>query len=154
MSLLKLQILSCAMLTGLIWTIQILHYPCFDRVSGAGFEEFHLFHTRRITFLVLPLMILDLASGIALVVYFPDSELMKINLLAVLMIWMVTFFISVPIHQRLSNEKSTVAIRRLISTNWLRTALWSARSCLLLFAVDVSFDAPAAEAFTFVRGNL
>ena len=35
-------------LTGLIWVIQIVHYPLMDRVPGEAFVEFHHQHARRI----------------------------------------------------------------------------------------------------------
>ena len=36
-----------AFLTGLIWTIQLVHYPSFGLVGKAEFVQFHQAHTTR-----------------------------------------------------------------------------------------------------------
>ena len=39
-------------LAGLIWTIQIVHYPLFDRVGRAGFVSYETAHAQLITMVV------------------------------------------------------------------------------------------------------
>lgn len=130
---LTLQLISCAFLTGLIWTIQVLQYPTFRYVCEHQFQMFHGFHTHNITFVVLPMMILELVTGAALVLLAPESVMLWINLSGVVLIWLSTFFVSVPLHQLLSKEGNRRTIERLISTNWFRTVLWSVRLCLLFY---------------------
>ena len=48
-------------LVGLIWTIQLVHYPSFSFVAEDHFLEFHRHHTRSITWVVMPLMLVELA---------------------------------------------------------------------------------------------
>jgi hypothetical protein len=45
----------------------------------------------------------------------------------------VTFFISVPFHNRLAQGFDYIAIDGLVRTNWLRTLAWTARLTLLGF---------------------
>ena len=42
---------ACA-LTGLIWTIQVVHYPLFARVGEAEWRAYEREHQRRITLVV------------------------------------------------------------------------------------------------------
>lgn len=136
MKLLILLILSCTVLTGLIWTVQLIHYPAFSFVAETEFKDFHFFHTRKMTFLVLPLMLLELLSSLGLLIYFPDSKILMVNLFGLAMIWLSTFALSVPLHSQLSRAKSKRIIQRLVWTNWPRTILWSGRSILLLFFLE------------------
>lgn len=45
--------------------------------------------------------------------------------------WMVTFLISVPLHNRLSSAADPQTIALLISTNWIRTVAWSIKLLVL-----------------------
>jgi hypothetical protein len=128
------------MMTGLIWTIQILHYPTFKYISESQFQDFHNFHTKNITFIVLPVMAFELFTGIALAVLFPDSHLLWINLFCLLLIWIGTFFVSVPVHGLLAKGWNARAIERLILTNWVRTSLWSFRLFVLFYLFLTIFE--------------
>lgn len=125
------QWLVTSYLCGLIWTIQLVHYPSFEWIVAAQFEEFHRFHSRRITAIVMLPMVVELAVAIALLQYEP-LWFWAVNLGSVMAIWAVTFFISVPLHNRLQSGKNLQSIAKLVATNWLRTALWSARALWLL----------------------
>lgn len=135
MVLIVLQTLCCALMTGLIWTIQVVHYPSFKYVSELQFKAFHAFHSRSITFIVLPVMALELVTAVALLYSYSDSWTTRLNFVAVVLLWASTFFISVPLHNRLTNDKDSKTIDRLVLTNWIRTFLWSGRLCLLVYLV-------------------
>lgn len=124
------QVFACFFMTGLIWTIQVLHYPGFALVGKIGFADYHRFHSHRITYIVLPLMSLELATAVWLVFAGPSGP-WWINLAGVILIWVATGVLSVPMHERLARGFDASAARRLAFTNWVRTALWSARSILL-----------------------
>ncbi|WP_156825381.1 hypothetical protein [Leptospira yanagawae] len=115
----------------LIWLIQILHYPSFHYIDSSQFSKFHSFHSNRITWLVAPLMGIELVSAMALIYLLPSSILFQINLVGVFVLWMFTFFVSVPIHNKLKTRKEDHQIKRLIVTNWFRTMLWSLRLVML-----------------------
>ena len=51
------------MLTGLIWTIQIVHYPLFEQVGEDRFVRYHERHMRRITWVAGPLMLIEAGSA-------------------------------------------------------------------------------------------
>src|SRR4051794_35751848 len=58
---------STLFMTGLIWFVQVVHYPLFAEVDPAGFRRYHAAHTRATTRVVLIPMILELLSSAVLV---------------------------------------------------------------------------------------
>jgi len=120
------------LLTGLIWIIQLVHYPSFHFIEHSKFIEFEIFHSKKITWIVAPLMLIELITAVDLFSKNLNNHYFTINLLAILGIWISTFTFSVPLHNKLQNGFSSEAIDKLIITNWPRTILWSVKSILLI----------------------
>lgn len=118
-------------LFGVIWTVQLLVYPQFLEVSASRWNGYHDNHMRRITWVVGPLMLLEVASLFLLFM----NGLLETSSLSLWvfgvgplgLIWGVTGGVSVPLHGRLSAHHDPQTITRLIQTNWLRTLAWSLR---------------------------
>jgi hypothetical protein len=127
-----LNVISAFLLTGVIWTIQIVHYPSFHYIDKMSFTNFHHFHERRISIIVMPLMLIELTTSTALYINNMSSIVFALNLLIVVLIWCSTFFIQVPIHSILSQKKDKKLIEKLVNTNWIRTFLWSMRMLLII----------------------
>ena len=129
-----LHLASCLFLTGLIWVVQIVHYPCFRFVSAERFLEFNHFHQNAITYVVAPAMIFELVTGLVLLSQnLSDGRFWGLFVFMAL-IWLSTFFLSVPLHNKLvSNGLDLAVIDRLVLTNWPRTLLWTLRSILLIY---------------------
>jgi hypothetical protein len=127
-----LNVISAFLLTGVIWTIQIVHYPSFHYIDKLSFTNFHNFHERRISIIVMPLMLIELITSIALYIHNMWSIIFALNLLIVVLIWCSTFFVQVPIHSILSEKKDKILIEKLVNTNWIRTFLWSMRTLLII----------------------
>jgi hypothetical protein len=125
---------SCLFMTGLIWLVQIVHYPAFAYTDEARFSLFHGFHSRRITWIVFPVMTLELVTAAVLV--FRHRDLFwTLNGAGVALLWASTAFLSVPLHNRLAAGTSTQVIEKLVLTNWPRTLLWTIRAIALFFAL-------------------
>ena len=125
-------------LWGVIWTIQLVQYPLFARVGAAGWADFHAAHTRLMTLVVLPAMVTEMGTSGLLALGRPawlSAPLLWLGFGLAIGTWAVTFFVSVPLHDTLSRGFDAAAIGRLVSTNWLRTAFWTAHALLLLFQV-------------------
>lgn len=121
-------------MTGVIWIIQGVHYPAFEYVDRAKFKAFHMFHSNRITWIVAPVMVLELTSAFALC--FTRRGWFVWNLASVVAVWCVTFFVSVPLHNQLSAHFEGTFVKKLIGTNWLRTSIWTLRSFFLIWALS------------------
>jgi hypothetical protein len=133
-------------LTGLIWTIQLVHYPAFRYIAEPKFIEFEAFHQRQISWVVVPLMLVELAAAVVLFAWRPASLPLNFaiaGMVIVLAIWACTFAVQVPLHSRLTQGYDRAAIDALVNSNWIRTALWSLRAGLLLWALCVTW--PVAE---------
>ncbi len=132
---------SSWMLTGLIWTVQLVHYPLFAQVGSDAFRVYEQQHTRRITWLVGPLMGLETAAAVALLLLLEEPAprfLAGAGAVLLLAIWGSTALLQVPCHARLSRGFDAQAWRRLVVTNWIRTAAWSVRGILAFTLLWVS----------------
>lgn len=121
-------------LTGVIWFVQIVHYPLFSRVGQAGFSAYEREHVRQTSRVVAGPMLAELASAVA-VVWVVGGPLAWIGFALVGVIWMSTWIWQVPAHRRLERGFDAAAHVRLTRTNWVRTAAWTVRSVLALALV-------------------
>ena len=131
-----LHLLATLAMLGAIWIVQIVHYPLFAGVGEAGWQAYEASHQSRITLVVGPLMVLELATAVWLVFDRPDalpawSVVLGAALVGV--IWASTAFVQVPLHTALGGTFDGDAHARLVATNWLRTAAWTARGGLVLW---------------------
>jgi hypothetical protein len=124
-------------LVGLIWTIQLVHYPLFAAVGREGFPAYEAAHARRITPLVGTLMLVELLTAALLVVpglvALPDwmpAWIAWAGLGLVGTAWATTAFVSIPCHAILARGFDAAAHRRLVATNWIRTIAWTLRGFL------------------------
>lgn len=124
---------SCFFMTGLIWLIQLIHYPSFKFINPMQFTEFHRFHTNTITFIVGPVMTIELFSGVYLLFQQKSNPIVTINIIGLILIWATTAFMSVPNHTKLSLGFNETTASYLVLTNWIRTTIWSLRSLGLLY---------------------
>ena len=127
----KINFISTSVMSGVIWVIQLLHYPSFHFINEKKYVDFQHFHMERISFIVIPVMIIELASAL-LLAYFFQSSLTIILLTLVLGVWLVTFIFFTNMHQKLTNGYDPSIVDRLIQINWSRTILWSFRLIILL----------------------
>lgn len=133
---LKAELAATLVLTGLIWTIQIVHYPLMARVGRDVFVAYEAAHVKRIGGLVAPLMAAEAVLATAAIFTragTTDPMLLWAGLGLLGVVWLVTALLSVPCHARLERGFDERAHARLVNTNWLRTAAWTARSALLLW---------------------
>ena len=124
-----LHLSATAIMVGVIWIVQLVHYPSFYFIEEKNFQEFSYFHQRNITYIVGPVMLIEFLSGLYLL---PKSEILfQVNMGLLVCIWLVTFFFSVKEHNHLISGKDLESIRRLVKTNWARTILWTIRLIIL-----------------------
>lgn len=128
-----LQLASTCAMVGVIWLVQLVQYPAFRDVPADGFVPFHRNHCRRITWVVGPLMTVELATALWLTIAgasFP-RETQWIVLALTVATWATTGLVQVPLHDALGRGQDKQVVDRLVVTNWLRTGLWTAKGVLL-----------------------
>lgn len=134
-------------MAGVIWTIQLVHYPLFVYADRGRFTPFHDEHSRRITWIVGVGMGFELISAIALVVSAPERvgrPLVVVALGVLALVHAATVMLSVPSHNRLGRGWDDTAHHRLVSTNWVRTLGWSVRAGLALVMI-ARYSAPLSR---------
>jgi len=120
---------------GLIWMVQIVHYPLMAFVGRAEFRAWHDRHLRLTTFVVGPLMLAETATALALFEWSPPGKpawLPWIGIALVLVVWISTAALQVPMHRRLESGWDERAHRFLVRSNWVRTSAWTARAVVAL----------------------
>lgn len=128
--------ISTLLLTGIIWFVQVVHYPLFKRADRERYGKFAADHTRLTSYVVTPLMLAELGSAVALPFALPEyvhSDEAWVGLVLVAAVWVSTFVIQVPLHRRLASGYNTNAVRALVLTNWIRTIIWSGRTVLIVW---------------------
>ena len=115
-----------AALCMLIWLVQVVVYPAFRVVEEARFTNWHRAYMRTISIIVIPLMVAQ--AGLVLHQLLSRPNLQDaLTMVAILCAWIATFAFSVPCHNQLqANGTDAPTISRLIRTNWIRTAAWTA----------------------------
>ncbi|MCO6510221.1 MAG: hypothetical protein J5I65_05450 [Aridibacter famidurans] len=131
-------------LTGVIWIVQTLHYPSMVFYDRKRFTEAHRFHTKAITPVVAPLMIAELlTSSVLAITPFPQtlSWLFAAGLALTAITWVSTFLLQAPIHSQLARGFDDSLVRRLVRTNIVRTAAWSAHALICAVALSTLISA-------------
>ncbi len=128
--------LACTLvMTGLIWFVQVVHYPLFARIGKREFAGYFDRHLKRTTLVVAPFMLGEVASALLLIVTQDPviSHLRaRLSFGCLLVIWLSTATLQIPRHRALQLGQTPEAVASLVDTNWIRTVGWSARSALLL----------------------
>ncbi len=122
-------------LVGLIWFVQVVHYPLFRYVGRDAFVDFEAQHTRRTGWVVGVLMPVEAITALWLVLRPPagvDGVWFLLGLGLVGALWLTTLIVHVPLHRSLSAGFDASLGKRLVVTNWVRTFFWSGRGVLLL----------------------
>lgn len=131
-----LQLASTLFMVGLIWFVQVVHYPLFDGVGQNAFQAYALNHNRLTSWVVMPPMFIELATSMALVWFRPAGVRLRqviIGLVLLTVIWLSTFLVQVPQHTVLLRGYDADAHQVLVATNWIRTIAWSCRGLLVFW---------------------
>ena len=129
------QVVASVGMFGVIWVMQLVHYPLMRFAAGPQFARFETEHQRRISMVVGPLMAVEgicvlaflFAPPAGLTWWLPwlgaGAEAVAIG---------TTAFVSAPLHSRLNAHFDAPTLDRLIGTNWIRTAAWTLRAAVAI----------------------
>lgn len=131
------QAIASGMMCGIIWFVQVVHYPLFAAVPGGHGAAYAERNRRQTAWVVLPPMIVEAMAAVWLVIWPPvavgrSMTLVSAAILPVL--WLSTILVQMPLHLRLGREGTEpMLVGRLVAGNWLRTVLWSVRAVLAVW---------------------
>ncbi len=118
----------------LIWLVQLVVYPGLNHYSPLKLKPWHRLYTKRITYVVLPLLLGQLVATLL----YTYSEPTMLNLLKsgmVIIVWILTFSIFVPLHGAVDGADNAALkeiTKKLIQKNWSRTLAWT-----LIFLISI-----------------
>ncbi|MFA6955637.1 MAG: hypothetical protein WC538_07185 [Thermoanaerobaculia bacterium] len=139
-TILLLHAASTLFMTGLIWFVQVVHYPLFAAVGPEEFAGYASAHSVRTAWVVVPVMLLEMGTAIWLVAAPPPGVRRSraiAGLLLLTLIWFSTAFLQVPRHERLGGVGfDSETVTTLVATNWVRTGGWTLRSMLVLLLLS------------------
>lgn len=138
------QIASAWFMAGLIWFVQLVHYPLMMRVGAAEWRAYERGHQQRTTWIVAPVMLIELLTAVLLVVSFAGDAagrkplsvsgeaIVWITSALLAVAWISTIAVQARLHGQLLGSDGMTLRRRLVRSNWIRTIAWSGRGVLLL----------------------
>ncbi|NIM63849.1 MAG: hypothetical protein GTO30_20035 [Acidobacteria bacterium] len=129
------QLAATLYLAGLIWFVQLVHYPLLGRVGERAFARYHREHLRRTSWAVALPMLLEAVTSVATALRPPPQVpgwQAWCGPALVALIWISTATLQVPQHRKLERGFDAAVHSRLVATNWIRTVAWSSRALLLL----------------------
>ena len=141
---LVINIAATLYMVGLIWFVQLVHYPLMAKVGEDAFPTYQDLHQKWTTLAVGPPMLAEAFSSILLIWFppIPNAALLLLGVALLFIIWVSTALLQVPCHGQLAREFDKKVHRQLVLTNWLRTAAWSLRGVLVCwFVIDVISNA-------------
>ena len=129
---------STLYMTGLIWFVQIVHYPLHGHVGEESFQNYQNLHVNWTGYVVGPPMLIEMVTT----VYFIINPIAGIPYRAfiigaalLLLVWGSTALLQVPFHNSLVHHFQADAHSKLVSSNWIRTLGWTARSGVVLYMI-------------------
>ena len=128
---LGIHLLATSAMTGLIWFVQIVHYPLFDHVGSDHFDRYEQRHQTLTSFVVGPFMAVEGVIALWLLAAPPGDlgrALPMAGCIALAVIHSSTIALQVPAHGRLSAAYDAAVHGRLVRSNWIRTVGWSVRA--------------------------
>ena len=123
-------------MVGLIWFVQIVHYPLFGSVGTKDFRAYAESHSRLTSWVVGPPMLLEASTAVLLLFVRPESvpaTLAWIGAVLLAVVWLSTALLQVPRHTALGFGFDAEAHRFLVLSNWTRTIAWSLRGLIVLW---------------------
>lgn len=118
-----IHLLSTWFMIGLVWFVQCVHYPLLRDLPPEIVPTYQKAHVRRTSPMIPMVMIVEAVSGLMMV--FPTISLIAVaNLVLLVGVWLTTFILIVPIHQRLCQRHDADDVTRLLRLNLLRSLLW------------------------------
>ena len=111
--------------------VQFIIYPSFKNYSESSFKSFHSGYTKKMFLIVGPFMIIELISSLYLL---NISSFLAPTVLVVL-IWVSTFFLIVPIHNSLNISFDLIKHKKLIRLNLIRTIFWVLKFIIIIYTL-------------------
>ena len=131
-----IHLIATSAMVGVIWIIQLVHYPSFHFIELNQYTTFQRFHMSRISYVVIPAMLTELFTLILIIISMDQVDhIILASALLLIVIWLMTALFFSGVHQKLTLGYDQVVVEKLVKLNWGRTLLWTLR--LLLVSIYI-----------------
>ena len=123
---------------GLIWFVQLVHYPLMTLLPEPVALLFAARHQLRTTWIVGPVMFVEAVTGLLVIFIHPPGmhpAIAVVGFLLILFIFYRTGAVHVPQHRALARDHDCSTCEELVRSNWLRTLAWTIRGGLVLLLI-------------------
>lgn len=130
---LVLNLVATCVMVGVIWFVQLVHYPLLSLIGVDRAPAVAVEHQRRTAWVVGLPMAVEGVTTLVLLFSRPDGVSTWLPWAGAVVLAVVlgsTVFLSVPLHERMATAPDETIGRRLVTTNWPRTIGWSARAVI------------------------
>ena len=128
-------IISTSIMVGVIWVIQLVHYPSFKYVNESDYIIFQKYHMSNISYIVFPVMFTELITALIILFFGEKSLFFVLSLICLFLIWVITGVLFTKYHSILKEGKDLMIIEKMIKANWIRALLWTMRLIMILFVI-------------------
>jgi len=132
---LMIHIISTSIMVGVIWVIQLVHYPSFKYVNESDYIIFQKYHMSNISYIVFPVMFTELITALIILFFGEKSLFFVLSLICLFLIWVITGVLFTKYHSILKEGKDLMIIEKMIKANWIRALLWTMRLIMILFVI-------------------
>ena len=135
-----IHLIATSVMVGVIWVIQLVHYPSFHFIELKQYTTFQRFHMSRISYVVIPAMLTELFTLILIVISMDQIDtLVLASAILLIFIWLMTAVFFSGVHQKLTLGYDQTVVDKLVKLNWGRTLLWTLRLLLIYLHVMKTF---------------
>ena len=127
-----IHLIATSVMVGVIWVIQLVHYPSFHFIELKQYTAFQRFHMSRISYVVIPAMLTELITLILIIISLDQvGPIILASALLLIVIWLMTAVFFSGVHQKLTLGYEQTVVNKLVKLNWGRTLLWTLRLLLI-----------------------
>ena len=127
-----IHLIATSVMVGVIWVIQLVHYPSFHFIELKQYTTFQRFHMSRISYVVIPAMVTELFTLILIIISMDQIDtLVLASAILLIFIWLMTAVFFSGVHQNLTLGYDQTVVDKLVKLNWGRTLLWTLRLLLI-----------------------
>ena len=108
----------------LVWLVQVIIYPSFAQIAKEKLMYWHRLYTQKILYFVGPMMFIQ--TGLIAWQILGDPLTYLADGLLLAGIWVNTFLIAIPIHEKIDREESLAGhLPLLLRVNRWRSWMWT-----------------------------
>ena len=130
---------ATAVMTGVIWFVQWVHYPLLATVPVDRAAETAVEHQRRTGQIVAIPMAVEGFTTLGLLISRPEGVQFVWPMVGAVLLAVAlgsTLFLSVPLHSKMATNPTADVGRRLVVTNWPRTIAWTLRAVVCVVMIS------------------